>query len=468
MRKLILGAAAAALVAGGAYAMSGTPEEPAGDTWEPRETVTIEHPEWSGDAVLYQINTRHFTKDGTFAAAQEQLPRLKELGVDILWLMPIHPIGEENRKGTLGSPYSVQDYYAVNPEFGTEEEFRAFVDAAHEQGFKVILDLVANHTAWDNALRSEHPDWYEKTWDGDFRPTPWWDWSDVIDLDWSQPGVREHVGGAMEYWVREFGVDGYRADVAGYVPLDFWETARARLEAIKPVFMLGEVQQTAWHHKAFDATYAWDWHNTTKNVAQGKGNATSFYGYYAENESLWPRSAMRMTYIENHDSNAWEGTMEENYGAALEAMTALSFTGEGLPLIHNGMEACNAKRLEFFERDPIDWQQDPACTYGDLLAELIAFRKANPALENGQWGARMQQVVTDKPQQLFGWVRQEEGNKVVGLFNFSGSPVTATLSDGLAAGTYDEFRGEEGVELEAGAIVEVPAWGFRLLSSGVN
>ncbi|NNC53748.1 MAG: alpha-amylase [Erythrobacter sp.] len=464
MRKLIAGAAALAL-AGGAYAMSSVSDEPDTTGWETRETVTIEHPEWSRDAVLYQINTRHFTEEGTFKAAQEELPRLRELGVDILWLMPIHPIGEENRKGTLGSPYSVLDYYGVNPEFGTEEEFRAFVDAAHVQGFKVILDLVANHTAWDHPLRSEHPDWYEKTWDGDFRPTPWWDWSDIIDLDWSKPGVREHVGGAMEYWVREFDIDGYRADVAGYVPLDFWETARARLDAIKPVFMLGEVQQTAFHHKAFDATYAWDWHKTTKNVAQGKGNATSFYGYYAENESLWPRSAMRMTYIENHDSNAWEGTMEENYGDALQAMTALSFTGEGLPLIHNGMEACNAKRLEFFERDPIDWQQDESCKYGDLLARLIAFRKANPALENGQWGAVMHKVESSAPEQLFAWVRQEDGNKVVGLFNMSDRPLVANFSDDLPVGDYKDFADGSAVTIESGDSVELPAWGYRLLSS---
>ena len=441
---------------------------PTPSVWNTPSNVTIENPDWSRDAVLYQINTRHFTPEGTFVAAQKELPRLKELGVDILWLMPIHPIGQENRKGTLGSPYSVLDYYGVNPEFGTEEEFRAFVDAAHRQGFKVILDLVANHTAWDHPLRTQHPDWYEKTWDGDFRPTPWWDWSDIIDLDWSKTGVREHVGGAMEYWVREFGIDGYRADVAGYVPLDFWETARKRLDAIKPVFMLGEVQQTAWHHSAFDATYAWDWHNTTKNVAQGKGDATSFYGYYAENESLWPRTAMRMTYIENHDSNAWEGTMEENYGAALEAMTALSFTGEGLPLIHNGMEACNAKRLEFFERDPIDWSQGKDCDYGDLLARLIAFRKANPALENGKWGARMQKVENSAPEQLLAWARQEDGNKVVGLFNMSDRPVTATLSDGLAAGTYREFSNGVGngkqVTVSEGDTVRLGPWGWRLLA----
>jgi glycosidase len=466
LRKIILGTATAALVAGGAFAMRPPPELVSDiDPWTPRPYVELTNADWTRDAVLYQINTRHFTSEGTFAAAQEQLPRLKELGVDILWLMPIHPIGEKNRKGTLGSPYSVRDYYAVNPEFGTKDDFRAFVNAAHGQGFKVILDLVANHTAWDHPLAEEHPDWYEKTWDGKFRPTPWWDWSDIIDLDWSKPGVREHIGGAMEHWVREFGVDGYRADVAGYVPVDFWEIMRTRLTAIRPVFMLGEVQQSAWHRAAFDATYAWDWHNTSKNVAQGKGNATSFYGYYAENESLWPREAMRMTYIENHDSNAWEGTMEENYGAALAAMTALSFTGEGLPLIHNGMEVCNAKRLEFFERDPINWSQGGNCTYGELLKDLIAFRDANPALHNGKWGARMHKIENSAPEQLLGWVRQRDGNKVVGLFNMSGRPVTATLSDGFAAGRYSEFRKPESVTLTAGHKLSLPAWGYRLLSA---
>lgn len=466
MKRIFSAAAAVALVAGSAYAMTGTVEEPAaeGDEWAPRNMVTIKHPEWSKDAVLYQINTRQFTPEGTFKAAQAQLPRLKELGVDVLWLMPIHPIGKENRKGSLGSPYSVQDYYAVNPEFGTKEDFKAFVDEAHRQGFHVILDLVANHTAWDNALAKDHPDWYEKTWDGDFRPTPWWDWSDIIDLDWSKPGVREHVGGAMEMWVRDFGVDGYRADVAGYVPLDFWETMRGRLDAIRPVFMLGEVQQTAFHFGAFDATYAWDWHNTSKKVAHGEGNATSFYGYYAENESLWPREAMRMTYIENHDSNAWEGTMEENYGPALDLMTALAFTGQGLPLVHNGMEACNAKRLEFFEKDAIDWSQGKDCTYGKLLKDLIAFREANPALANGQWGAVMQKVESDKPEQLFAWVRQQDGNKVLGLFNMSGQPVTATLSDGLPVGEYIEFGTGDKAVVAEGASVTLPAWGFRLLS----
>ncbi|GGD50468.1 alpha-amylase family glycosyl hydrolase [Croceicoccus pelagius] len=469
-RPLIIAAGAALLGAGSLYAMGSAPEEPevSADPWTPQPYVELSHPEWSKDAVLYQINTRQFTEEGTFRAAEKELPRLKELGVDILWLMPIHPIGEKNRKGTLGSPYSVKDYYDVNPEFGTKEDFRHFVDAAHEQGFHVILDLVANHTAWDNELAAKHPDWYEKDWKGDFRPTPWWDWSDVIDLDWSKPGVRQHVGEAMEYWVREFDVDGYRADVAGYVPIDFWETERARLDAIKPVFMLAEWKTPDLTRKAFDAVYAWEWHTTVKNIAQGKADATALFGYYAENQSNWPEEAMRLTYIANHDSNSWEGTQYENFGDALPAFMALSFTGEGLPMVYNGQEACNAKRLEFFEKDPIDWSQGEDCELGDLISDLITFRKANPVLANGQWGARMSQVVNDKPQQLFAWVRQEDGNKVVGLFNLSAKPVSAKLTDALAAGTYTEFRSGESVTIKDGDTVELPAWGYRLLSSGAK
>lgn len=456
--------------AGAGCAMAEQPVERGNETgydavWQPEAYSTITHPDWAKEAVLYQINTRQFTPEGTFAAAEKELPRLKALGATVLWLMPINPIGEKNRKGTLGSPYSVQDYYGVNPELGTKEDFRHFVDTAHAQGFYVILDWVANHTAWDNSLVTEHPDWYEKDWQGNFRPTPWWDWSDVIDLDWSKPGVREHVGKAMEMWVRDYGVDGFRADVAGYVPLDFWEKERARLDAIKPVFMLAEWKSPEMTRKAFDAVYAWEWHNTIKDIAAGKSDATALYGYYAENESNWPRQAMRLTYIANHDSNAWEGTQYENFGPALPAMIALSFTGEGMPMIYNGQEACNHKRLEFFEKDPIDWKQAEGCDLGSLFTDLIAFRKENPALANGQWGARMSKVENDKPQQLFSWVRQDNGNKVLGLFNLSARPVIATLSDAHGAGHYIEFRTGKNVIIAQGDTIELPAWGYRILAS---
>lgn len=432
--------------------------------WHPARLAPLQHPGWSRDAVLYQINTRQFTREGTFKAAEKQLPRLKKLGVNVLWLMPIHPIGDKNRKGSLGSPYSVKDYYAVNPELGTLADLKSFVAAAHKQDMKVIIDWVANHTAWDNKLATDHPDWYEKDWKGDFRPTPWWDWSDIIDLDWSQDGVRTHVGEAMLYWVREADIDGFRADVAGYVPLDFWTMVRARLDRIKPVFLLAE-WKTPEMHRAFDATYAWEWHNQVKAIAEGKADATSLYGYYAENESNWPADAMRMGYIENHDSNAWDGSQYQIFGAALEPMIALSFTHEGLPMIYNGQEACNAKRLAFFERDPIDWQAKPDCKLGQLFTDLIAFRKANSALANGAWGGRMTKLENDQPKQLFSWVRQVRGNKVVGLFNLSDQPVSATLTAALGDGTYRDFATGAPATIGGDRKVELPAWGYKLLAS---
>jgi hypothetical protein len=207
-----------------AAAPSMSPDELA--DYQPKPYITIKHPEWTKNATIYQINTRHFTPEGTFRAAEAHLPRLKAMHIDIVWLMPVHEIGQLNRKGTLGSPYSVRDYYSVNPEFGTLADLKHFVDAAHALGLKVILDWVANHTAWDNVLVSQHPDWYDRDHKGNFRPTPWWDWSDIIDLDFRQPGLRKYMTEAMKYWVREVGVDGYRCDVAGFVPVDFWNKVR--------------------------------------------------------------------------------------------------------------------------------------------------------------------------------------------------------------------------------------------------
>ena len=191
--------------------------------YRPGRASTVRHPDWSRAAVIYQLNQRQVTPEGTLAAAEEHLPRIRDLGADIVWLMPVNPIGAVNRKGSLGSPYAVQDYFAVNPEFGTMSDLRRFVDTAHGLGLRVILDWVANHTAWDNELVTSHPEWYERDWKGDFRPTPWWDWDDVIDLDYRHPELRQYMSEAMCHFVREADVDGFRCDVAGFVPLDFWE-----------------------------------------------------------------------------------------------------------------------------------------------------------------------------------------------------------------------------------------------------
>ncbi|MER2599465.1 MAG: alpha-amylase family glycosyl hydrolase [Caldilineales bacterium] len=427
--------------------------------YQPRPAVRVQHPEWSKHAVIYQINTRQFTPQGTLAAAQAQLPRLRQLGVDILWLMPIHPIGEKNRKGSLGSPYSVRDYYQVNPEFGTLEDLKRFVQAAHDAGMYVILDWVANHTAWDNPLVTEHPDWYARDWKGDFRPTPWWDWPDIIDLDYSLSEVRRYMTEALCYWVREADVDGFRCDVAGFVPTDFWNTARRALDAIKPVFMLAEWESRDLHEEAFDMTYGWSWNDTMHQIAQGKANVNSLYVYYSWNEKAYPHDIMRMLFVSNHDHNAWEGTEFERFGPALEATIALSVISEGMPLIYNGQEAGNERRLAFFEKDPIVWRGHPM---GELYRRLIACKKANPALWNACWGARMVHVPNHAPQQVFSFVRAQGANKVFAVFNLSAVEQTVQFEQGPHHGAYTDAFGGETYRFDADTLLTLPAWGWRV------
>lgn len=429
------------------------------DPYAPRPYVELSHPDWSRNAVIYQINTRQFTPEGTFRAARAELPRLRELGVDILWLMPVHEIGVQNRKGTLGSPYSVRDYYSVNPEFGTMEDLRAFVDEAHAQGMHVILDWVANHTAWDNPLVTEHPDWYDRDWKGEYHPTPWWDWSDIIDLDYDQPGLRRYMTEATVHWVREADIDGFRADVAGYVPLDFWENVRRELEAIKPVFMLAEWDQRDVHARAFDATYAWGWNNALHDVTMGKADVGALFGYYSGNESAWPEDAYRMVYTSNHDQNAWEATEFERFGAGVEAAMVLQFVGEGIPSIYNGQEAGNDNRLEFFEREPIVWREHP---HGDLLKRLIRLKHDNPALWNGASGGRMIPVVNDAPGQVLSFVRRKDGNAVFAVLNLSPTDRLVTFSEGPHHGAYrDAISGEE-VAFGQDTALDLPAWSWKV------
>lgn len=433
--------------------MTATPYVPVPD-------VQLTHPQWCQDATIYQINQRQFTPEGTFRAAEAHLPRIRDLGVDIVWLMPVNPIGARNRKGPLGSPYAVQDYLGVNPEFGDLDDLRHFVSVAHDLGLHVILDWVANHTAWDNGLVETHPEWYARDWKGDFCPTPWWDWDDVIDLDYSQPGLREYMTDAMKYWVREADVDGFRCDVAGYVPLDFWENVRRELDEIKPVFMLAEWEARDLHTRAFDMTYAWSWNETMHKIAHGKADVDALKVYYAWNDRAWQRDAIRMTFVSNHDKNAWEGTEYEQFGDALEAAIVLSVVGEGMPLIYNGQEAGSDKRLVFFDKDEIEWREHEQ---GELYRRLFALKKAHPALWNGAWGGRMVRVPNDAESEVLSFVRRVDDDRVFGAFNFTAHEKSVLLGHGPQPGTWtDAFTGEQ-VELARDQPLTLPAWGYRVL-----
>jgi len=433
------------------------------ERYQPQPYVQLQHPEWSKHATIYQINTRQFTAEGTFRAAETHLPRLRDLGVNILWLMPVQSIGQKNRKGSLGSPYAVKDYYAIEPALGTFDDLKHFVQVAHELGFFVLLDWVANHTAWDCTLVAEHPEWYARDWKGDFCPTPWWDWVDVIDLDYEQPGLREYMTEAMKYWVAETDIDGYRCDVAGFVPVDFWDNVRSELDAIKPVFMLAEWEARDLHARAFDMTYAWSWNETVHRIAMGKGDLEQLRVFYAWNEKAYPADGMRMMFVSNHDMNSWEGTEFEQFGDALDACIALSVVGEGMPLIYNGQEAGNDKRLEFFERDPIAWQEH---RQGDLYRELFALKHSNTALWNAQWGARMINVPNSADQVVFSFVRRNEVDKVFAVFNFSPAAVSVTFHASLCHGDYRQFRGCDRVTIDRDTTMTLDAWGYRILQTG--
>ncbi len=424
------------------------------------EVSQVQTPDWAKDAVIYQINTRQYSEAGNFAAVEADLERIKDLGVDILWFMPIHPIGEEKRKGSMGSPYAVKDFRAVNPELGTLEDFKSLVAAAHALDMKVIIDWVANHTAWDNHLITDHPDWYTRNEKGEFQHPEDTDWLDVADLDYSQRGLRDYMQESLLYWVRDIGIDGYRCDVAGMVPTDFWEDVRPALDAVKPVFMLAEWQEPELHHIAFDASYAWRWKEIMQDIVNGKANAQDMESYYTDYQNNWPEGAMRMAYTSNHDQNTWDGIPQDIYGDAYEAAMALSFVGEGIPLIYNGQESGNSKRLEFFEKDLIRW--DHAHPNNDLFKDLVALKTENEVLHNGRWGARQNVIVNDNPENILSFVRQDGEDAVLAIFNLSDKPQNVRVTGVSPYSNYKAFQTNETQSINESTEFNLQPWAYRI------
>ena len=385
----------------------------------------VKHPEWSKNASIYEVNVRQFTPEGTFNAFAEHLPRLKEMGIDILWLMPIHPIGIENRKGSLGSYYSVKDYYGINPEFGTEDDFRNLVSKAHELGMFVIIDWVANHSSWDTEQIKSNPDWYTKNDKGEIIPSvP--DWSDVADFNYENPEMRNFMIEALKYWVNEFNIDGYRCDVAAMVPIDFWNKVRFELDQIKPVFMLAEANEAEMHDYAFDMTYAWDMHSLWNEIAQGKKGINDLVNLLEAEKIKYPAHAYHMNFTSNHDENTWKGTEYERLGDAVKTFAVLSVTIPGMPLVYSGQESCLNKRLRFFDKDTIDWTVD--CELDELYTTLLKLKKENPALWNGEFGGELVRIPTSADDKIFAFVREKEGNKIISVFNLSDEKVDFTMN----------------------------------------
>lgn len=437
-------------------------KEPAAtrDPYAPKPYVELKHPEWSRNATIYEVNIRQFTPEGTFQAFEAHLPRLKEMGVDILWLMPIHPIGEKNRKGTLGSEYSVKDYLGVNPEYGNLEDFKALVKKIHSMGMYIILDWVANHSAWDNPLATEHPDWYTKSEEGNFQPTPWYDWDDVIDFDYNVPAMRKYMTDALKYWVKEADIDGYRCDVAGFIPVDFWDNARKELDAIKPVFMLAEWESRDLYKRAFDMTYSWSlWEKMKEATIHHKG-ASALIEYMAHDVGSVPKDAYRMTFTDNHDKNSWEGNQFSNFGEGLEACMVFCSVVNGMPLIYGGQEAGLNKSLKFFDKDSISWQPH---RFADIYKKLFALKHKNQALWNGAWGGEMVRIYSDKMQEVVSFSREKNRDKIIALINFTDKPVAVKLKTKYHSGTYTDWFTGTGYTFKGDDEMSLEAWGYRVL-----
>jgi len=429
--------------------------------YQPQPETAVVHPEWLKNATIYEVNLRQYTPEGTFRAFTEHLPRLKAMGVDVIWLMPVQPIGQQNRKGSLGSYYAVADYYGVNPEFGDLEDFRALVTQIHDHGMHVIIDWVANHTARDNVLVQQHPEWFVKTADGRFATTPWRDYEDIIELDYAQAGLRRFMTEAMKWWVRETGIDGFRCDMASFVPTDFWENLRRELDALRPVFLLAESESADLHRRAFDATYTWKLWDHLHAFAQGKENLERLTGlYFAEHVSAFPRDGLRMTFIDNHDKNSWEGTMFSNFGAALPAMITLCATMDGIPLVYSGQEAGLDRSLRFFDKDTIVWKPHP---FERLYTALFDLKHRNPALWNGARGGPMIRVPHDQPRQVLAFSREAEGQKVVSVFNLSPAPVNVRFSAPAETGNYRELFSGNLVTWVGQDTLQLGAWDYRIL-----
>lgn len=350
------------------------------------------HPDWAYNAVIYEMNIRQYTPEGTFDAAAQQLPRLKKLGVDVLWLMPVYPIGVKERKGTLGSYYAIRDYCDVNPEFGDMDDFDRFLSQAHESGFKVILDWVANHTSPDAVWESGKPaDWYVR--DSLGNTVTQYDWTDIAELNYDNKDMRAAMADAMRFWLDK-GVDGFRCDMACEVPVDFWRETLPQLRKDYPgVYFLAEGETPELHEDAFDASYAWKLHHLLNDIAQGRKGVPDLEEYIAEDSAAYPAEAFRLMFTSNHDENSWAGTEFERMGDAARAMAVLTFTlPGGQPLIYTGQEMGWNHRFEFFEKDPVPaWEEN---SYTDFYRELINIRHRNPALSAGEKGGKFDIVST--------------------------------------------------------------------------
>ncbi|MBO7457686.1 MAG: alpha-amylase [Paludibacteraceae bacterium] len=424
----------------------------------------LRHPKWAYDATIYELNTRQATPEGTFAAAEALLPELRKNGIDIIWVMPCQPIGKITRKGTLGSYYSIIGYCAINPEFGTRDDFEHFLAAAHALGFKVILDWVANHTAPDSEW-TKNEGWHYRDSLGNLMVQ--YDWTDISKLNYDNQDMREAMLKAMHWWMDSIGIDGFRCDVAGEVPTDFWNWAMGDLHETYPhMFTLAEDEDKANEltESAFDMYYGWSLHHVMNEVAQGKKGVEDIWANFAKADSSIRPEAIRMNFISNHDENSWNGTEFERMGDAVPLFAAFCYVVPGMPMIYTGQLSGNHHRLEFFEKDLID--TDETYALGGIYKRLNSLRQRNKALFSPECGAPLVRIPADNDA-IFAAVRHRDGwfggNTVIAVMNMSDKEQNVTLDLTGYEGKYRCLCGEKH-KLESAQSFILKPWQFKIFS----
>ena len=422
-------------------------------------------PEWVENAVIYEINVRQYSNDSSLDSVTSDLPRLKDLGVNVLWLMPIYPISEMGRLGSLGSYYAVKDYLSVNPEFGTDQDLTEFVTAAHQQGFKVILDWVANHTGWDHPWIAQHPEWYVHENEDPNSPIVSPNgWNDVAQLNYQNSYLRATMIDAMKHWVTGFDIDGYRCDFASGVPVDFWSEASAQLNAIKPLFMLAEAEGVPGHlNGPFDSEYAWTFKDKFNALANlGMGVAGLDY-LVTERLNSHPQDTAAMLFITNHDENSWNGTEYQRLEKNVSVMTVLYFTLPGIPLVYNGQEISMNHALAFFDKDPIDWSQGKD---NIVLQKMIELKRNSPALAVGMNRGEYQRINVGNSSVLV-FLRTASDEKVLVVANVSAAAQPITINLGANASAFREVLTNVLTTLPSQYRLTVPAHGYRVLTTNL-
>ena len=416
-------------------------------------------PNWAKNANIYEVNTRQYTPEGTFKAFQKQLPRLKEMGVEILWLMPINPIGEKNRKGTLGSYYSIKNYTEINPEFGTEADFKNLVNEAHKLGMHVIIDWVANHTSWDNIWMKDHSDWYTKDSLGNITVPAGTDWDDTADLNYDKPELRRAMIDAMSYWVKNADIDGFRCDVAGMIPLNFWMHARKAIDEIKSdCFFLAEDGEPGIH-QAFDMSYDWPLKDIINEIAKGKKNVNDLIKHFENESKKFKPEDMRMHFITNHDLNTWNGSEYERLGdAPVDAFTVLTYTLPGMPLTYTGQEEPLKKRIKFFDKDTVGFKKYER---KELITKLNQLKSENKALSYISYNVGFLGLRNTSPNTVLCFVRQKHKNLVASIFNFSPKEQTFKITDNIS-GEFYPYLGEK-ITFKTNAVNKIKPWGYAVL-----